>query len=135
MQSRNRSQPCSPILCLICSLIQISDSYFCFSLGTRRQKCYSDSRKNRTDRRNSILTDTCQRNRAFSAPICLLVDEPRALPWAGMTDAVGVVNPPPLFDLFIVLILVVAGGVINEAFAMEMARARIGGLVFACLEL
>jgi len=35
-------------------------------------------------------------NRAFSAPMCLLVDEPRALPWAGMTDAVGVENPPPL---------------------------------------
>jgi len=25
--------------------------------------------------------------------MCLLVDEPRALPWAGMTDAVGVENP------------------------------------------
>src|SRR5436305_243702 len=31
-------------------------------------------------------------NRTFSAPMCLLADEPRALPWADIIDAVGVAN-------------------------------------------
>ena len=29
-------------------------------------------------------------SRAFSAPNCFLTNEPRALPWAGMNDALGV---------------------------------------------
>src|SRR3989475_808525 len=39
-------------------------------------------------------------NRAFSAPIWLLADEPRALPWADMADAVGVENLWPAASFF-----------------------------------